>query len=274
MISNIEISKIGVKYEVVYYYKQKVVNWDFVAPSFYECQFNTLESSTNQYLQGSLSLKQSGSYVYTTLSTHITEDSYRDNAIYYTLTISNVSLNSVPLVLQEYKNTNIHTEMIDVESNITFTANYTYTPEDIYIKFDAPLTYPITDSIITKIFTQFPNGVYIDETTYVESSINFEADCDMVSLTKSNPSRSTAHIPSLKNYRKILNTSIKNDSVLVPLNNITNLYSVYCIDNIRLPISTETASGNEHIMSGVYINKQNLYASSNFSFLESSTIVH
>ena len=274
--SNVYISKLGLTYEDLYYYKQKVVNWDFVAPSYYSTEFTPFQYANSANSTLSLDLKGTNQLGKVSISTYITEQSYANNQIYYVIEIDNNLSPSIPLILEEYANTNKNTEIFDISTNIPFTQNYSYTTTQL-VQFTEDLPFPntINDSIYTKVFSKFPIGTYGWYTNFTISGMNLVLDFLPIPISI---------IPNYKcadlSFSLVLSKDIFNIGIsLETITNEINTYKQYVASSISisgeiLPISTEYAIGNDIVLGVPFWGNAGIYAISDFALLNHTSIVH
>jgi len=272
-MSNIYISKLGVRYEVVYYYKQKIVNWDFVAPSAYECLFSTIPESQNKYSNIlSYSMYQSDEFLSSDLAIYITDESYRNNIVYYELTLSNNFFPSIPCVFQGFTNTSIETLPINVSDNIVFPALTTKTLQATPVQFKTPIKYPIVDSLITKIYSLIPIGTYTRTIEFIKNTV----DCRVNFSTLREPTINTPIVSSnLKSYQNLLSLGHIIDALMTGIGTIVNSYTqVVSINTNILPLHTQYIVGNADTITYTFSNGNTYNSISSCSLSSHTSISH
>jgi len=276
MYSSIFISKLGVRYENIYYYKQKVVNWDFVAPSSYECLLTTPINNNVILFSTSVSLKNAYNYISINVSTYVTEEGYKDNTIYYDITITNITSPTIPVLLIDYTNTNTDTviKYNKVNSSLV-TSNLYYNIIKLPIKFNIPLIYPINDKISATIFSQFPRGTHSAKYDINECSINFVANSKIIPNNEKIQNNTRL---SIFRSSDIIVTPVSID--IFDVSNLVMTYNSYksnlvlCCD--RLPVTTKVHSGVEFVDVDMFNVNTRIYTLSTLSISHSLStyIVH
>ena len=158
-MSSVKTAKLGAKYETVYYYKQKVVNWDFVASNTYDTFVYTpvTEATYTSSVEASLA---GFTLVDINVSRYITEDSYARYSTYYKISVSNaMPLQPLVLIMKYYNSDPVYdiTTEVNVEIDSALpTAEF----ETEMIGDNNSYAYTSSDTVFVDLFTMFPKGIY------------------------------------------------------------------------------------------------------------------
>lgn len=131
--SKIITAKVGLSYETVYYYKQKVVNWEFVAPTGYDTivfvNTNTVYKTAYKYL--ALVVKYPVSI---SIDRILTEESYAAHVAVYKFNYTNTQYNVYDINIISYSNTS---STFPISANVNKLLTY-YEP---YVSFETTVFY-------------------------------------------------------------------------------------------------------------------------------------
>jgi len=169
---SITTSKLGVRFGTVYYYKQKVVNWSFVAPNKYACIFSAVTDSAFMESSTAIKLEFVRSYIDAAIHAYVTESSYRENAVLYDVQITNITSPLLPVTIVSINSTDVNSEAAIVYPEKRLATAEPYTLSGMWVKRLGKM-FPLNDRAVIKVSTRVPNGVFSREVAIKTNAINY-----------------------------------------------------------------------------------------------------